>query len=113
MLTPGTAVVSIGTDQFSITGLTEVRPFFSQQYLNVGFLMWRVQEGRGGREYLLRTPSTTLRDDWVCYASFERVCMRDGLKFYWPGVQVRSDRIIHEDQNIEYPEAASHRLSCG
>lgn len=113
MLTPGTAVVSIGTDQFSVTGLTEVRPFFSQQYLNVGFLMWRVQEGRGGREYLLRTPSTTLRDDWVCNASSVRVCMRDGLKFYWPGVQVRSDRIIHEDQNIEYPEAASHRLSCG
>ena len=46
MLTPGTVVVSIGTDQFSVTGLTEVRSFFSQRYLNVGFLIWRAGRAR-------------------------------------------------------------------
>jgi hypothetical protein len=46
MLTPGTSVVSIGADQFSVTGLTEVRSFFSLQYLNVGFLMWRAGRAR-------------------------------------------------------------------
>lgn len=45
MVQPDTTVTPVGVDEFSLTGLTE--------------------DGRSGRDYLLRASSTALRDDWV------------------------------------------------